>query len=441
MKKSANTSQANRFFKRMVLIPCLLAPIFLAAQNDSKMAQDELGLIEQYVLSKGDPTISFDSTNIKQFWIDNSVISRKNYFELLLRPNQKNSLESPMYPIQIRNVKETQDCKIEVLTESDDLHFFVLNSSKKEISESSSNEKFLHYNVCSASFHWEDIQEKFYLKFNTSKTSEIAIQKIIFSFPKNTESSFLESPGKLKINADLVNGSGGTSKQSISDNSFSITGKRTVLFSKKKIFVTNNTVSSSVTIKNTSEEPVDIYVGYAPYTKDGNRIQNNNNPYNSKKNEILKVVSFEQNTNKIIVDSYPEWKKNCFLALNPKEDYSDFPNFSIIEAPISEVNKLDDSHTEIIFSKPITKEILPGTSVRIHAPYGSTYLFTTRAKRIQPGEEQTFQSSIKKDESLLLFSSSAFSKGVYYVVPVLLSYSVDPNNENTVLISDFTISY
>lgn len=438
MNKISLSLQINHFFKKMILITCFLAPVLLVAQNE-QTNKDNLELLEQYVLSKGNYAITFDAANIKQFWVDKSVVSLKDHFSLLMNKASRNSLESPLFPVQIKHVRETMDCKIEIVTECDDMHFSVLNSSKKEIAKSESGEKFLHYNTYSTTFHWEEIKDIFYLKFNTAQTSELSIQTIIFTFPKNTESTFLESPGILRINADNV--SGGTEKQSISDKSFSVSGKRTVLLSKNKILVTDNTFSSSVTVKNTTEKPVDIYVGYAPYTKENQKIQNNANPYNSKKNEILKVVSFEQNTNKIIVDSYPEWKKNCFLALNAKEDYSDFPNFSIIGTPISEVNKIDDSHTEIVFSKPITQEIPQGTPVRVHSPYGSTYIFTTRAAKLQPGEEQTFQSSIRKDDSLLLFSSKAFSKGVYYVVPVFLSYSVDQNDENTVVVSDFTISY
>lgn len=423
-------------FRTIVLASCLTVPLILFAQKD--IGTDNQRLIEQYVSSKGRDVISFDASNIKQFWISNSVISKKDSFELYLETTNKSGFASVPLPIQIINVNETQDCTVEVISENNGLEFSVLDSSSKEISRSSSSEKFLHYNVASSTFHWEDIQKKFFLKFYSKDTLELSIKKVIFSFSKNPKSSFLESPGVIQFNENDV--TGGIVRQAISESSFSVSGKRTVLVSNKKILVTDNTVSCSVTIKNITDKPVNIFVGYAPYTKDYNRIQIKNNPYNITGNEILKVVSSERNTNKIIVDSYPMWKKGCYLALNAKEDYVDFPNFSIIESPINEVKKNDETHTEIIFDKPIKDAIPQGISVRVHEFNGDTYLFTAKP-RLQAGEEVTLQSSLKKDDNLLLFSPKAFSRGVYYVVPVILSYSIDPNDENTVIISDFKITY
>ena len=42
---------------------------------------------------------------------------------------------------------------------------------------------------------------------------------------------------------------------------------------------------------------------------------------------------------------------------------------------------------------------------------------------------------------VLRYSSKAFSRGIYYVVPLILSYSVDPSKDNTVQISDFSVSF
>ena len=152
----------------------------------------------------------------------------------------------------------------------------------------------------------------------------------------------------------------------------------------------------------------------------------------------MKVVSHSEASNIIKVDSYSEWSKGCHLALEAKEDMSDIPNNNFAGI-ISEIKKLENGQAEIILSKPLKSKLDEGTKVRIHGLDGA-YLYT-KIKNLQPGEEQTFTSTIKKDDSFLGFSSKAFSRGVYYVVPIILSYSADASKDNTVLISNYSISY
>ena len=83
--------------------------------------------------------------------------------------------------------------------------------------------------------------------------------------------------------------------------------------------------------------------------------------------------------------------------------------------------------------------IKEGTKVRIHG-VGGSYLYTN-LKVLQPGEEQVFTSTIEKDESSCEYSSKAFPRGVYYVVPLILSYSIDSSKVNTIQIYDYAISY
>ena len=62
-------------------------------------------------------------------------------------------------------------------------------------------------------------------------------------------------------------------------------------------------------------------------------------------------------------------------------------------------------------------------------------------KILQPGEMVTFKSAIKKDDNYFMFSLKAFCHGTYYVIPLILSNSLDSDKENTILITDFSVSY
>ena len=197
-----------------------------------------------------------------------------------------------------------------------------------------------------------------------------------------------------------------------------------------------NTFVSSVTIKNIGDTETTVYVGYGAYTQDGVWLNARNYPVSDK---VLKVLSSQEGSTSIFVDAYSDWKKGYYLALNTQEDFSDIPNNFFAEGTISEIKKKDNGQAEIILSAPIKTKIKEGTKVRIHG-YNGAYLYTG-IRTLQPGEEHTFSSTIKKDESYVGYSSKAFSKGVYYVIPLILSYTTDPNKKNTILISNFSINY
>ena len=278
----------------------------------------------------------------------------------------------------------------------------------------------------------------FYIRFKTKTENTVSIRKIVLSFSNNKNCSFLSSPGTLRITPDIIQNVLRSKIIAEKPNSFSVSAKRTELLSSKKIYVTTNHLQTTVTIKNIGDTPTSVYVGYAPYTLDHQRIQKKNSPY--KEGKILKVLESQANSNKVLVDSYAEWEKGCFLALNAKEDLSDFPNYSIIDSPIVDMKKIDDSHAEIVFERPLQKGIEKGIQVRIQSPIGESYLYKN-IQTLQPGEEVTFQSTIHKDDNFLAYSPWALCRGTYYVVPLILSYSVDRDKENTILITDFTVSY
>ena len=164
-----------------------------------------------------------------------------------------------------------------------------------------------------------------------------------------------------------------------------------------------------------------------------------NYPYATGVNNVLTVISSEEGSDKIIVNQYSKWGKNSYLAVNVKEDMSDIPNNSFVDGKIIDVKQIEDNRAEITLDKPLEKALEKGTKVRIHGVSGG-YLYTNR-RELKPGEEFVFASEIKKDEKFFYYSSAAFSKGVSYVIPIILSYSTVSGKDNTVLISDFSISY
>lgn len=394
-------------------------------------------LLSHYVQSKGNNTIVFDSSNIKRFWVDKSVLSRDGSFEITLNKDKEQVFKSVPFRLQLINVNEAQDCKIEIISKSTDFEFSVLNGTKV-LSSFQKDDNFINYSVSSSVFHLEDTQNtSFELIFSSKTTDRLSINKMILSFFENKNSSFLSSPGKILFTKNNLI----TSSSTISEadtNLISVTGKQSIILSSKKIFVNDNTFSTSATIKNIGENAVRIYMGYAVYTKDKIKLDPRNYPYNNI-NKVLSVVSSSKGDKTIVVDSYTDWTKNCFLALNAKEDMSDIPNTVFVGGRIVDMKKLENGQAEITLEKPLDSTIKEGTTLRVHGP-GGAFLYT-QIKTLQPEEEYSFSSSIQKDESFLQYTPKAFSRGVYFVIPLILSYSVDPSLDNTVLISNFITSY
>ncbi len=140
----------------------LLIPSAAHAQG----ATNDLDLIDSFIKAKGyTQPIVFDKSNIKQFWIDKSVISQKDFFTIFNTPGYLTD-ESPL-KIQLVTVNEAQDCKIEMITETSDVAFSIFDSNNKSISSSQKDDDFINYHVFSSVFHLEDTQNTaFCVKFS-----------------------------------------------------------------------------------------------------------------------------------------------------------------------------------------------------------------------------------------------------------------------------------
>lgn len=436
-KYEVQTSMKRRF-KTIAILSSLMMTLFAYAQTGTNNQADDSKLLDSYIQSKGyGSTISFLPSNIKQFWVDKSVLSHDNCIKISLNKTAAGNWESVPLRIQLANVDASLDCKVEIVSKEKDIAFSVLNDDLKTIGTSSDQPPFVQYNIYSSTFSLEKTQDSsFYLKFISKKAKALLeIKRIILSFSNNEQ--FVVSPGRIAFFENTIEVREGVVSQE--GNSFQATGYYTSFQSTKRIILSNNTINNSITVKNTGNTPTRIYIGYAPYTKDGKNINCTNNLYKGE-NNILKIVSCENNSKKIVVDSYPKWEKNCVLVLNAKEDFSDFPNFSFIGGTIVNVEKMENGQSTITFDKAITQTIEPGTSVRIQAPKGSTYIYT-KSQVLQPGEEAVLQSQIKQDNTLKLYGGLTFCAETYYVRPIFMSFSVDRTKKNTVLVSDYSISY
>ena len=416
-----------------MLLGTLLSGVTLAQTQNN---HDNAKLIDDYIKSVGYSShIVFDASNIKQYWVSNSVISQDNLIKILLKRNESNQYESEPLKIQLVNINDSQLFRVDVISDNNN-YSFEIDDSYKTVSSSTGNE-FIQYKIESSSLHLEGFSDfSFFLKFISPDSDSLSIQKIVLYFSEGKSKQTLETPGYLNISKNDVP----LAKEVENDNnSFIVSGRKNNIKVDKIISVSDNVFKNSVRLKNIGSQPVQVYFGFAPLTKDMKAIDYKHYPYKNL-NKVLKVVSAEENSNKIIVDSYPEWAVDCHLGLNASEDLSDIPNLEILNSRISSVNKLENGQSEIIMGKPITQKIKVGSYVRIMCPAGGNVYYYTNMKAIKPGEEIVLSGTTQKDENSLVFSGKVLPKGIEYVKPLILLHSAD-KEECTVLISDYSVVY
>lgn len=446
---SHQTSFSNRgyfvsiFFKLAVLWCLFLTSGAVFSQNtanEAKNTESDQKLLDQFIQSKGKGIITFDASNIKQFWIDNSVIARKDYFEIFLNKGTSIPLK-----LQLANVSGAQNCKIEVISETPDIAFTVSDMNSKKISSSSQDNSFVNYNVFSSSFSLEDILINyspeynfcFQLIFNAPNCESINIKAIVLSFSDNGN-VISNLSGTLALTSEDIVIQRAVIESENQDGSFSVTGKKSRISTKKSFFVADKAFTVSVKIKNTGKSTTKVYIGYNVYSGQHILIDSGSYPYKNV-NKVLNVISVEKGGNSIIVDLYPEWNKGGLVSLNAREDLSDIPSVSFLEGNIEEVKELEGGRAEIIMNKPINSALKPGDKIRINNAFGKSLY--SKTINLQPGEENVFTHTIKKDNDFIQYSAKAFSRGVYYFRPLILSYSLESKEENTIQITEYTVQH
>ena len=219
-------------------------------------------------------------------------------------------------------------------------------------------------------------------------------------------------------------------------DTFDIIGKRTQIFSKKDFYISDKNISARIQVKNTGKVATQLYLGYVVYSQDRLRLNRCHYPYKGN-NLILNVVSASKGRNIITLDNYPEWEKNCTVAIGAKGDLSDIPNSSLINGKIVEIQRLDNGYANIVLDRPLDRDLKPTDQLRIHGT-PKTYIYTNR-QLLLPDEEIVLSSNMHKDNKYKDFVSRAFFRDVYYVKPILLSYSQNPNEFNSIAIKDFRV--
>lgn len=194
-KHTRRTGRLAFFPKRIILGLMLINALTLFGQKGNSVETSENKtndmLMNQYIESKGNSIIVFDASNIKQFWVDKSVVSRNNNIELYL-----NKMETIPLKIQLANVIETQDCNIEVISENPDLSFSITNNQSKAISTSTKADDFIQNHIFQSTFHIEDTEDfSFNILFSSDTSSILTIKKILLTFSDNKQSIFKGSPG------------------------------------------------------------------------------------------------------------------------------------------------------------------------------------------------------------------------------------------------------
>lgn len=398
-------------------------------------------LIDQFVISNNlKKTIVFDSGNIKRFWVSNAVSSSDNLINILLDQNgkEKNKMESVPLEFKLINVDESMDCRIDILSDSPDIAFSIANMDDKPIPSPNSSATFKDLYITSSTIHMDSVKNHVLrIIFNSYTTEAISIKNVILSFSENNSSQYLRGPGEIKMSKESVALLDSTEfKQT--DDGFVISGKKGGFNSKYNLLASGNKISTHVKIKNIGDVPAKVYVGFLTYSKERRKVNARNYPYSSS-NEIIRVVSCSEGSKSIVVDKYPQWRANCCLAVNAEEDLSDLPNTTFVDGKIVEIKRLDNNQAEIVMDTPLKQKIQKGDKLRVNG--ASTSNIYLNVKTLNPGEEEVFESSISRNDHSAEYSTKAFPKGIYYVKPLVYSYSVDPEKENTVSVKDYSVSY
>ena len=426
----------NVFRKANLLVGHIVVLLFFAGSAFSQTfaGQTDTKLLDDFINSKGySGIISFDSTNIKQFWIDKTVLSQDNLIIISL-DNKKSSV--PL-KIQLANVNISNECKVDVFSDDPNVSFTITNNKLKNLSTSKKEDDFLHYHTLSTVFNFDEAKDySFNMVFKSTKSGQISIRKIVLSF--SNRASYLNSPGVLKATKDnsLV-----WYSNVIGTEGFTVKGEKTEIWSRNRIRLGNNTLKATAKVKNIGDTPARVYVGYVARSSNGTVLDARYFPYavNGVPNKTLTVISAEKGSSKITVDSSSAWEKGCYLAVDADDEFKDVPNDNFVEGTISDVKTVKDGSMEITLSTPLANEIKKGTKVRIQGQSGAKII--TNSEIIQPGEEETFTSEIRRENDNPVYSSKYFAKGSIYAQPVIFFYSTESKKENTVSINELTVAY
>lgn len=219
--------------RKFVGIAFLLSSAFICLAQKNNTTGSDSDLLDSFIQAKGyKDIVQFSPSNIKQFWIDKSVISKDDLISVILMSSKNTNKESVLLPIKLVNVDAAQDCKVEVISSTGDMSFSVLNEQSEVLVKSNNDDKFINYNVSSASFHMCDASNfTFFIKFSSSEHSELQIRRIILSFDNNKDIVATMTVTDKTINTDmLIPGVSVVTFSGMNTLNATIRGKGTVVF-------------------------------------------------------------------------------------------------------------------------------------------------------------------------------------------------------------------
>ncbi len=126
--------------------------------------------------------IKFDTSNIKQFWINDCVLANKDSIEIMLKNDSHEVLKSEPLKIQLVQVNKNQYCRVEVFSNNPQVNYSVVDDSNtsKILSTSSLQENDKTKQSFISLFSLRDTKDfSFSLIFSSDKDASITIEKIV----------------------------------------------------------------------------------------------------------------------------------------------------------------------------------------------------------------------------------------------------------------------
>ena len=417
---------------KTIMYLSLISVSFIFSHNlYAQSSMDDSKFIKQFIDSKGYTSqIVLSPLNIKQFWVDKSILSKDDFIVVALSPSTQNVFKSIPLNIQLTNVYSNSLCQIDVISKRD-LSFDILDSKGTVLSASKQEDHFLQYYCTSSKFSLSKTDDfSFKILFSSDKNEALEIKAIILSFSEFKSDLFHLSSSLKHIERNDIQL---TRSAFSAEDMLHVSGTSSMITTQKYFPVEDKGINTSVRIRNIGNEPTKIYVGYIVYSKDGKQLSSSNYPLGS--NSTVFVISAEAGSSKIIIDKYTNWTKGSYIARNTEDDLSDIPNTLLLPGRVVEITKLQDNQAEITLDSVLKETIAKGTRIRIHGKGGS-YLYSD-IKTLKPGIDVQFSTSITLDNNYLTYSAKNLSRGVYFIKPVILSYS---SKQNTIQIDSFLFS-
>lgn len=163
---------------------------------------------------------------------------------------------------------------------------------------------------------------------------------------------------------------------------------RVMLRSKKLFDITPGKIYKiKLEAKRIDGVPTMIYFGFETFLANGRTPVSNEhvNAFPGTFSSFAKAA--KKGDNVIYLDNAAaKWRKvgHSYLALDAQKDYSDLPNYKILRAPITKIEKCDEGYKLTLGAK-LTRDVAKGTAVRQH--FSGGYMYAGGYKLLKDNKE------------------------------------------------------